>query len=236
MAKETKVEGTERRIYDSPEYNMRAVSKDNKRFIEGYASLFNHRSKLIMDWDGVYYEEIGSGAFDTVLEADNLDVLATYNHDLNRILARFTKREKDVIQNTLSLSVDEKGLVYRFEVPDTATGNEVYSLVERGDLRESSFVFSVREEGQEWTQTEDGDPLRVISHVSGLYDVSVVHHGAYSDTDVEVAKRHYLNCHKDSCETETTSRDEPENVDEATDVNVSLSLDEMQLKLIELKS
>lgn len=234
MNKEVKLpEGHERRIVEASE--MRAIKEDSgKRFIEGYAALFNHRSRLIMDWDGIYFEEIREGAFDNVLGADNLDVLQTFNHSRNKILARFIKENGEVIQSTLELSVDKRGLKYRFEVPNTSLGNDIFEQVDRGDLRESSFVFSVKEESQRWSKTEDGDSLRTIEKFSGLYDTSIVWKGSYSNTDVDVAKRHYENCNGNSCETEGSASQEENSENDEKESQREIAADEMTLQLLKL--
>lgn len=220
----------EKRIYNlsSDDLLPRVISEgDGKRFVEGYGSVFNHKSRLIFDWDGLYYEVINPTAFDRVLQSEDLDVLLTFNHDNNRILGRYNpKRGK----STMQLSIDEKGLKYRAELPNTPTGTEVYELISRGDLYESSFVFTVKESGQRWEKDEEGNNVRYINEVSGLYDVSVVYKGAYSDTDVETAKRHFK-------ESEKVEEVVEEVVEERADVidEVSQQIDEMTVRLHQIK-
>ena len=45
-------------------------------------------------------------------------------------------------------------------------------MVERGDIAENSFAFTV-DEGQRWERNAEGVPLRRISRISNLFDVSV---------------------------------------------------------------
>lgn len=183
----------EQRIFKSDkDHQLRAHKDGDKMIVEGYAAVFNHESRLIFDWDGIYNEVIREGAFDNVLKSDKLDVLLTRDHDFGKILGRLN-REQD--HATLSLSVDEKGLKYRAELPDTEMARETFALVERGDLSESSFMFSVRDEGQEWDLNGD-EATRYINDVAGLYDTSIVWKGAYSNTDVNTAKRHFTDAKK----------------------------------------
>jgi HK97 family phage prohead protease len=98
------------------------------------------------------------------------------------VLARSTNGE-----GTLELVVDKIGVKYRFEAPDTSLGDEVLSGVRRGDIRTSSFAFTVRkdEDAQDWKQ--EGDKWhRTIKRFDKIYDVSPVYREAYSDTTVAV--------------------------------------------------
>ena len=211
----------EKRIFVDKE--LRAVKDgDGKRFIEGYGAVFNHESRLIFDWEGEYHETIATGAFDRALASDDLDVLATVNHDNNQILGRFTAGRDN---NTLALSTDDTGLKYRFEVPNTTLGNDTFESIERGDLNESSFVFRVAQEDQEWDFNSD-IPTRTINTVSGLYDVSVVWKGAYSNTDVEVAQRHY---------TDAKAPTKEEIKKAADDIKATNDHDDMRVKLLKIK-
>lgn len=172
----------QKRVLEGEELQFRAVEENDKRFIEGYAALFNSRSKLLA---GSFYEVIERGAFDDVLRSDSLNVVAVFNHDDSKILGRNTS-------GTLELRSDEKGLWYRVEVPDTPTGNEVYSLIKRGDLFQNSFRFRVAEDGwkEEGMKDEDGETrsLITITKVSDLRDVSVVTWPAYEETSVYARK------------------------------------------------
>jgi len=133
------------------------------RTVEGYASVFNSMSEDL----GGFREIILPGAFSEVL--DN-DVRALYNHDSNYLLAR-------TASGTLELKEDEKGLYYRFEMPNTSYGNDMLELFKRGDLSQSSFGFTVEKDS--W-RMEDGQHVRYIERVGSLFDVSPVVYPAYS--------------------------------------------------------
>lgn len=218
----------EKRILEQSEIcELRAIKSDNgERIIEGYGAVFNHKSRLIFDWEGRYFEIIREGAFDRALASEDLDVVMTFNHSNDKILARYTAGRES---NTLSLTLDEKGLKYRFSVGSSTLANDVWDMVERGDLSESSFVFSVRSEDQEW-ETEGEDQIRYINSVSGLYDVSVVWKGAYSNTDVKTAGRHY-NEFKEA----DSGQDEKLRAEEtALKIAVDIEHDEMKVKMLSL--
>jgi uncharacterized protein len=153
-----------------PVTELRVEERDEKREVIGHASLFNSLSEDL----GGFREMIEPGAFDSVLQDD---VRALFNHDPNLVLAR-TK------SGTLRLSVDDNGLQYRFEPPDTTAGKDLLVSLERGDIDQSSFGFRVKED--KWEE-RDGEIVRIIKKFERLFDVSPVTFPAYPDTDV--AKR-----------------------------------------------
>lgn len=154
--------------------SYRATLDEESRKVEGYALLFNKDSKPM--WGGDLIERIAPTALDGVLEKS--DVLCLMNHDESRgVLARYRMGE-----GSLSLVVDEKGLKYSFEAPNTALGDELVESLKRGDISESSFAFTVEKDS--WEKKEDGTYLRTIVQIGQLYDVSPVYYPAYQDTKV----------------------------------------------------
>jgi HK97 family phage prohead protease len=181
--------------------------------------------------DGVVFREVVKpDAFDNVLNSKELDVLATYNHDNTRLLGRLNKMSG---ANTLELTPTERGLKSRVEIPDTPTANEVYTLVERGDLDEASFVFTVDEEGQSWDFSEE-PALRTIKSVTGLYDVSVVHKGAYAGGAVTSARAAYDEAYEAQVEKPIKEIEAAEKEAKRI-VDTSIEHDEMTIKLRKLK-
>ncbi|MFB7866992.1 HK97 family phage prohead protease [Streptomyces sp. NPDC056069] len=139
---------------------------EQTRKIGGYAAKFNKLSQNL----GGFVERIDPGFF-AKSEGDGWpDVMARYNHDDNRLLGTSEA-------GTLRLFTDGTGLDYSVDVP--ASREDVYELVQRGDVRRSSFAF--RTFSDDWGQTEDGFPLRTL--LSGaLVDVAPVNTPAYMDT------------------------------------------------------
>lgn len=141
------------------------------RTVEGYALLFDTPSTGLP-----FVEVIERGSLEGVVAKS--DVFALLNHDQSRgILARSKKGH-----GSLSLTVDAKGLKYRFEAPNTALGNELLENLKRGEVDSSSFAFTV--EKDTWERGKDGKVKRTIQKVSELYDVSPVYNAAYSQTSV----------------------------------------------------
>ena len=87
---------------------------------------------------------------------------------------------------SLELSVDDTGLKYRFEAPNTTLGDELLEGIKRGDISTSSFAFTIDKDS--WTKNEDGTYLRTINNFKELFDVSPVYKEAYPDTSVALRK------------------------------------------------
>jgi HK97 family phage prohead protease len=103
------------------------------------------------------------------------DVRALIDHDTGRVIGRTKSR-------TLRLSTDNHGLRVEIDVPDTADGRDLWTLVERNDISGMSFGFRVTHD--EWDETGDL-PQRTIHEVE-LYEVSAVAFPAYDDTSLGV--------------------------------------------------
>jgi HK97 family phage prohead protease len=158
----------ERRFTSVP-VEIRAGS-DNKQSIGGYAAKFDRMSQNL----GGFVERIAPGFFNKSRGDGWPGVIARYNHDDNLLLGTTGA-------GTLRLGVDEIGLTYEVDMPQARA--DVYELVQRGDVRQSSFAFMSFED--EWTTSDQGFPLRTL--VSGrLMDVAPVNTPAYEDTSVAI--------------------------------------------------
>ena len=155
----------------------RALEKEGKRYIDGYAIVYEQKSKLINEWGFSFYETIKRGAADKLLQDPKLDVIATPNHNYEQVIGR-------TLSGTLQLINDEKGLRYIIEVPNTSAGNDIYESVKRGDTYESSFTFRVKETGQSWSTDASGVDNREIIEFDKLIEVAPVTWGAYANTAV----------------------------------------------------
>lgn len=134
--------------------------------IGGYAAKFGKRSQNL----GGFREVVGRKFFNKSREDGWPDVLARYNHDDNMLLGTTSA-------GTLKLTVDSEGL--RYDVVPPTSRADVLELVERGDVRRSSFAFRSFED--DWALDDDEFPLRTL--VSGqLIDVAPVNTPAYLDT------------------------------------------------------
>jgi uncharacterized protein len=165
------------RSYDPAESELKATRRG--RTVEGRAIVFNKESNDL----GGFKEIIEPSALDGIL-ADS-DILACLNHDENRgVLARYTCG-----QGSMEVTVDNRGVNYRFEAPDTPLGDEVLSGIRRNEIRTSSFKFSKlpdSTEYQTWEKRSDGSYLRRIKKFVRLLDFSPVYREAYQDTTCAV--------------------------------------------------
>ena len=126
---------------------------DNKKpYMVGHAAVFNTLSKNL----GGFRELIHANAFDDVLE-DDVQILL--NRDENEILAS-TK------SGTLSLSVDDKGLRYEFDVPNTTAGRDLLVYLERGDVTEVYSGFEIAEDN--WDESPPWRWIRTITKAERL--------------------------------------------------------------------
>lgn len=161
------------RRFTTGKVEVRAAEDGKVATVRGYAAMFDKRSENL----GGFVEIIKRGAFDGVAGDD---IRALFNHDANLILARSKNGE-----GTLKVGIDDVGLWYEFPAPDTQAGRDLVVSLKRGDVDQSSFAFSVKREGQEWTDEENGKVMvRTITKVARLYDVSPVTYPAYPDTTV----------------------------------------------------
>lgn len=165
-------------------YGGDAAPTIDGRTIEGYAIVFNQRSEVMIDWSS----DTGWRKFVEVISPEAVtedliqrsDIKATAEHNRERLLARSNKGK-----GTLSLTIDEYGLKYRFDAPNTNEGDFAVEMIKRGDIGGSSFAFRVKKPGEAWEK--DGDLwVRTINSFDGLYDVTITTDPAYSQTDVSV--------------------------------------------------
>lgn len=146
---------------------------DKSGLIEGVAAVVN----VVTDM-GWYKEMIVEGAFDEVL---GNDIRCLVNHEDEMILAR-TK------SGTLKVWIDEQGnFRYSYKTPNRSYAHDLEDAIISGDVSQSSFAFTVKEEQWVYASTPGDKDLRKIIKFEQIYDVSPVTFPAYEDTDV--AKR-----------------------------------------------
>ena len=126
------------------------IRAGEKRTIGGYAAKFDRASQNL----GGFRERIDARAFNKSRGDGWQGVLARHNHDDNYLLGTTGA-------GTLRLGIDEIGLTYEVDVPQTR--EDVYELVQRGDVRKSSFAFVTYEE--DWGTDDSNFPLRTLLSV-----------------------------------------------------------------------
>lgn len=148
----------------------------NEMKVEGYAIRFDSWSENL----GGFKETIDKRALDnTSLD----DVRALIDHDTSKVIGRSTN-------DTLKLTVDEKGLRFNLTLPNTTYARDLYENVRVGNIDNCSFGFTVAEGGDVIDyDKEENIRKRTIKEIDRLVEVSLVSFPAYRETDVAVAQR-----------------------------------------------
>lgn len=169
-----------------PEIIKRAQSNENdaqqvqvkslEGIIEGYPIVFNKRTNI----GDFFFEEIDSHALDN---ADLSDIKFMVNHDDGMIpLARHRRGKR----STMDINIDDAGLhiVTRLDIEKNETARALCSAVDRGDIEDMSFAFGVEVSGDEWFDLDKPMPIRRITKISRVFEVSAVNDGAYAQTSI----------------------------------------------------
>lgn len=165
---------TEIRATDLSKMEVRSAD-ENSGFIgeiAGYAIVWDTPSTNLP-----FKEVIEFGALKDV---DLSETLALYNHDFGNVLGR-------VDSGTLKLTIDEHGLHFVLQIPNTTLGHDVYEQIKIGNLKGLSFRFTVADNGESWKNV-NGEATRFISKIATMREISIVSVPAYDDTSVEVTR------------------------------------------------
>lgn len=150
-------------------------TEDGPLKLRGYAIVYNALSEPL--YGDLFRERIKSGAFTKSLAQD--DQVCLWGHDTRYVLGRKSA-------GTLILREDEKGLYFEVELPNTTWARDLKESVNRGDIKQMSFGFKVKED--EWIDDEDiikeyGMPIREVEEIV-LREISLVTFPAYPQTNV----------------------------------------------------
>jgi len=163
----------EKRFLSLETAEIRAKKGEKGTVLTGYAAKFDRLSQDL----GGFVEKIDKKAFDRCLQ--RCDVRGLKNHDPGQLLGR-TK------SGTMRLSVDDTGLLYDIDLPDTQIGRDLATEIDRGDIDGSSFSFTLEPgDGDEWDDATD-PPTRTLRNIRDLFDVGPVAYPAYLDTSSSV--------------------------------------------------
>lgn len=152
----------------------RSEGENMPKEIGGIAAVINSVTDL-----GYFEEVIERGAFDNALNKE-YDIRCLFNHEAELILGR-TKA------NTCKVFVNADGNLEYTWVPDyeNPTHMSVVRSIMRGDITQSSFAFTIKE--QRWSESSKYGTMgkRTITVIEDLYDVSPVTYPAYADTEAD---------------------------------------------------
>lgn len=138
---------------------------EDKMIIEGYAVVFESPATHYG-----FTEIIDKNAFNG---ADMRDVILRYNHDDSHPLLARTRN------NSLQLTIDDKGLFIHAELIDTTSNRDIYKAIQAKLLDKMSFAFTVEAEENDY----ETDTRRILQF-DKIFDVSIVDVPFYDTTEV----------------------------------------------------
>lgn len=157
------------------------------RTITGYAILFNVPSAPLWSDDDSEAREVIAPEAVTKEVLDAQDIKMTMFHDRQLILGRSNKGG-----GTLSYTVDDKGVAFEFDAPNTVDGDKALELVRRGDISGCSFAFTTHYYDSDFVERQsEVAPNGVnkityrVKAVTGIYDFTLAVDPYYPDTSVE---------------------------------------------------
>ena len=154
---------------------IRAEQEEEKgAVIEGYPIVFNQETDL-----GEWREVIEPASVNEKLLRD---VALMVGHDFGMIPLAHSRRNNE--NSTMQLTADETGVKMRatLDVENNPRAAEAYSAIRRGDMSGMSFAFIVNED--RWEDLDTDKPLRRITGMSDIFEVSLVAFPAYKGTSV----------------------------------------------------
>lgn len=178
---------TDLRVREAPE------GEAASRTITGYAILFGVPSAPLYDWEDEEAREVIAPEAVTKELLDGCDIKMTMFHDRQLILARSKNGA-----GTLTYGVDDKGVYFEFEAPNTVDGDKALELVRRGDISGCSFAFSTHYYDsayvQRTVQRVDGKTIitYTVNVITGIYDFTLAADPAYPDTNCEAEVRELI--------------------------------------------
>lgn len=179
-------ESIERLIFDfRTEHREMAphLVEGSERTVTGYAIVFNQESRTMVD-------KASRKSFVEIIEPRAVsmdflnaqDIKLNFNHDNARLLARSLFGG-----GTLKFEIDEYGVCFEAELPDTTTGNDVLELIKRGDVWGCSFAFQYAKDGVT-DEKRGGRNIRTVCKFAAIHDFAIVVDPAYWGTLVVSAR------------------------------------------------
>ena len=180
-----------RTVHTPSELRIREDEEGKKcRTITGYAILFNTPSVPLWEDEEEEAREVIAPEAVTREFLDGCDVKMTMFHDRQLILARSKNGA-----GTLTYTVDERGVAFAFDAPNTADGDKALELVRRGDISGCSFAFRTHYYDRNYVDRSvervDGKTkiTYTVRSMIGIYDFTLAADPAYPDTNCEAETR-----------------------------------------------
>ena len=202
----------ERRNY---EFEVRAQVADRGHILTGRPIVYGSQTDI-----GPFDEVIDAGA---LLNANLRDVPFLVNHNFDMIPLARSRRNNG--NSTMQMTADQDGLLLDWVDLDTENNMDaraLWSAVERGDVTGMSFCFTV--DGESWDGLETEHPLRHITSIGQVVEVSAVTWPAYQATAISTRSREALESAEKALEKARESREQ------------SLESDQNELALLKAKT
>lgn len=149
---------------------IRAVNNDDGSYtVSGYAVVFNQPSQPLP-----FIEYISRDALNDV---DFSKTLLLYAHDYNKILARADSA-------TLKTEIDDTGLKFTAQIPDTTLGTDTFKNIQAGNVKGCSFGFTIAQGGDRWDTRQDGTTIHYVDKIDTVSELTLTAIPAYEETSV----------------------------------------------------
>ena len=171
------MEQMKRSEYRSIKFETRVEEKQEggkKLVLRGYPILFNTETSVYDYW----YGEVRETILPTALEGTDLTnvyLITGHNIEPDKVLGRNGIN--------MRMEVDETGLFFECELPNTQHARDIYNLIESGLVDGMSFGFRCSDEVNQETMT------RTITHIDELFEITITPFPAYKEASVIVQKQ-----------------------------------------------
>lgn len=157
---------------------------EDSRRIRGYSLVFDTPSVPFVDCEYCYMDEtIARDAISAETLAAS-DIVLTMFHDDHLLLARSNKGA-----GGLEYGIDDHGVWFEAEMPDTVDGDKALELVNRGILSGCSFAAGIDPTKVDCeSTTKDGKEVThyTIREIAQVYDFTLTHCPRYDTTEVSL--------------------------------------------------
>ena len=162
------------------EFNVIAnESEEHGHYLTGRAIVFDQPADLFSPRIGEYREYIEKGALN---DTDLRDVRFLVNHNTDMIPLARSRRNNE--NSTMQMVIGDGGMDIRvdLDIDNNADAKSLYSAVSRGDISGMSFMMVV--DGDKWEDIDTEMPIRRITNISKVLEVSAVTFPAYAQTSI----------------------------------------------------
>lgn len=198
-----KTEKTELRSY---EFEIRAdKNEEHGSYLEGTPIVFDQKTDL-----GWYDEIIDRHALDNC-DLKDVRFLVNHNTDMTPLARSRNNNDKSTMQ--MVIREDAMHIRVNLDTENNSDSRNLYSAVDRGDVSGMSFMFYVR--GDKWDGLDSDHPVRTITDIGKVYEVSAVTFPAYEQTTIDARAKETLESAKATLESAKAEKRKQEEADKA---------------------